>query len=539
MGETKKRLKNANRTKTAKAASKKTKDKKNKLGIVLGIIVAVGALAFGGIYFYTKSVVDKVPADTICDNVYVDEIDFSGMKEAEAKDAIASKLSEYQSLTVDLLAEEEKVQVTLADLGFGLDNAEEVLEDALSYGKDGSIWERYSQMKELEENKKVFKLTFSVDEKAINKVIEEKIPELENAAKDATIKREDGKFVLTDDEKGVAIDAAESTKVIETYFNETWNKKAAEIKLVTKVDEPKVTRAALEEVKDLLGTFTTNCGVGGGRVQNIKTGAGHINGTLLMPGQEFSADEAMRPYTYDNGYAEAGSYEKGKVVQSMGGGICQVSSTLYNAVILAELEIVERYAHSMIVSYVEPSMDAAIAGDVKDLKFKNNMDTPVYIEGYVSGAYITFNVYGKETRPESRTIKYESEVLSNTPAAQNYTASGDALGTIKKVSSGYPKMKAQTWKIVYENGKEVSRDVYNKSNYITAPAEYTVGTATDNAEAKAIVTNAIASNDRATIDAAIAQAQAVIAAASQPPAAPAPETPATPPAEGTGETPAQ
>lgn len=527
MEQTKKSVKSSNRAKKSNAASRKTKDKKNKLGIVLGVLVAVGALAFGGIYFYAKSVVDKVPADTICNNVYVDEIDFSGMKEAEAKDAIASKLSEYQSLKVDLLAEEEKVQVTLADLGFGFDNAEEVLKDALAYGKEGSVWERYSQMKELEDNKKVFKLTFSVDEKAIQTVIEEKVPELENAAKDATITRKDGQFVLTDDEKGVAIDAVESTKVIETYFNETWNKKSAEIKLVTKIDEPKITRAALEEVKDLLGTFTTNCGVGGGRVQNIKTGAGHINGTLLMPGQEFSADEAMRPYTYENGYAEAGSYEKGKVVQSMGGGICQVSSTLYNAVILAELEIVERYAHSMIVGYVEPSMDAAIAGDVKDLKLKNNMETPVYIEGYVSGSYITFNVYGKETRPESRTIKYVSEVLSNTPAAKNFTASGDALGTIKKASSGYPKMKAQTWKVVYENGVEVSRDVYNKSNYITAPAEYTVGTATDNAEAKAIVTAAIATNDEAAINAAIAQAQAIIVAASQPPA--------TPPAEGTGE----
>ena len=192
MEQTKKSVKSSNRAKKSNATSRKTKDKKNKLGIVLGVLVAVGALAFGGIYFYAKSVVDKVPADTICNNVYVDEIDFSGMKEAEAKDAIASKLSEYQSLKVDLLAEEEKVQVTLADLGFGFDNAEEVLKDALAYGKEGSVWERYSQMKELEDNKKVFKLTFSVDEKAIQTVIEEKVPELENAAKDATITRKDG-----------------------------------------------------------------------------------------------------------------------------------------------------------------------------------------------------------------------------------------------------------------------------------------------------------------------------------------------------------
>ena len=93
-------------------------------------------------------------------------------------------------------------------------------------------------------------------------------------------------------------------------------------------------------------------------------------------------------------------------------------------------------------------------------------------------------------------------------------------------------MKAQTWKVVYENGTEVSREVFNTSNYITAPAEYTVGTATDNEQAKAVVTAAIASNDEAAINAAIAQAKQIIADASKPV-----ETPATPetPAEGTGE----
>ena len=82
----------------------------------------------------------------------------------------------------------------------------------------------------------------------------------------------------------------------------------------------------------------------------------------------------------------------------MGGGICQVSTTLYQALLYAELEIVERHAHSMIVSYAEPSMDAAIADDVMDLVFKNNQEYPVYIESIVGGGCITFNIYGKETK---------------------------------------------------------------------------------------------------------------------------------------------
>ena len=91
--------------------------------------------------------------------------------------------------------------------------------------------------------------------------------------------------------------------------------------------------------------------------------------------------DAVVPFNAENGYELAGSYENGTTVETYGGGICQVSTTLYNAVIRAELEITERFAHSMIVSYVEPSMDAAISGEYKDLKFKNSTKYPVYIEG--------------------------------------------------------------------------------------------------------------------------------------------------------------
>ena len=93
---------------------------------------------------------------------------------------------------------------------------------------------------------------------------------------------------------------------------------------------------------------------------------------VLYPGDTFSAYEVVSPFTEENGYYMAGSYLNGKVVDSLGGGICQVSTTLYNAVLLAELEIVERAPHSMIVNYVEPSSDAAIAGTYKDFKFKND-----------------------------------------------------------------------------------------------------------------------------------------------------------------------
>lgn len=513
-------MKGKNRT-----SKKKREAAKKKLilgGAAIGGVLAIVLIA----YFALSSVVNKVPENVICDNIYIEDVNVSGMTAKEAKAALEKKQAEYQEKKISLVAEEVIIEVSPGDLGFSIEKKDDLVKSAVAYGKEGGVWKRYSAMKNLEDEKKVFTVTYAVDADTVEKVIEEKIPQLENGAKDATIKRENGKFVITDEQKGVTVDVDESTKTIKDYFNKEWEKSEKEsIKLVTKVEEPKVTKAQLSEIKDVLGTFTTNCGVGGGRVQNIKTGAGHINGALIMPGEEYSANAAMEPYTFENGYAEAGSYENGKVVQSMGGGICQVSSTLYNALILAEVEIVERAAHSMLVSYVEPSMDAAIAGDFKDLKFKNNSDTPIYIEGYVSGAYITFNVYGKETRPASRTIKYVSEVVSSTPAGEKFQASGDAVGTLKKASSGYTGMKAKLWKVVYENGVEVSRDVVNNSTYRASAAVYNVGIASDNAQAAAIVKNAIGSNNRATIEAAIAQAKALIAASKAPAVTPPTTTP--------------
>ncbi len=496
------------------------KNQRMRMLVIGGAALGVILLLFLAGYLVLRGQVNKVAADTICSNIYIEDVDVSGMNAKKAKKAIEEQLAKYHASTVELTVEEQNAEVTLKELGFDMKRIDALVKEAVAYGKGGSLLKRYRTMKALEEEKKVFEVSYAVDEKVIEQTLAEKFPHLEDEAKDASIVRENGRFVITDEVKGIMIDVQTSTKTIESYFNKEWNKTSGTIALDVKEGQPKITRADLETIRDVLGSFTTYCGYGGGRVQNIKTGAKHINGALLMPGEEYSANAAMEPYTEENGFAEAGSYENGKVVQSMGGGICQVSSTLYNAIILAEVEIVERAAHSMLVNYVKPSMDAAIAGDFKDLKFKNNKETPIYVEGYVENGNVTFKVYGKETRPENREVKFEHEVVDSTPAGKKFVATGDALGTLKKDSSGYDGMKAKLWKIIYENGVEVERKVVNNSTYRKSEAVWNVGTATDNAEAAKLVQDAIATQDETTINAAIAQANIMIEEANKPAAAP-------------------
>ena len=180
----------------------------------------------------------------------------------------------------------------------------------------------------------------------------------------------------------------------------------------------------------------------------MRNGASKINGSIIYPGEEFSVHDAVVPFNAENGYELAGSYENGTTVETYGGGICQVSTTLYNAVIRAELEITERSAHSMIVSYVEPSMDAAISGEYKDLKFKNSTKYPVYIEGYTDGGIIHFNVYGKETRDANREVEFVSETTGETDPGVKYVADGTLqIGTISTQQSAHIGKKPNCGKL--------------------------------------------------------------------------------------------
>ncbi len=226
---------------------------------------------------------------------------------------------------------------------------------------------------------------------------------------------------------------------------------------------------------------------------------------------EISVHDVTAPYDKEHGYVAAGSYENGQVVETYGGGICQVSTTLYNAVLFAELEVTERYPHSMLVSYIDPSRDAAIAGDVKDFKFKNTYDTPVYIEGGIDDdGQLKFTIYGKDMRKKGRTVEYESEVTETEEYGRTYKEDPEAsLGSMKYEGSPHTGKTARLWKIVKQDGKEVSRDVINNSTYQKSNEIIMVGTASDNGRASGVVSGAIATQDGTKINEAISKARAM------------------------------
>ncbi len=494
-----------------KVSKRMSLQRKRRMTFLFLLVVACAVFVFAGSYFALRNYVKKVDEKVICDNVYIGTQNVSGMTAKEAKSTLKKHLEEDKKVILTMKVEERTAQASLEEMGLLSEDTDSLIKKAVEYGKKGSMWKRYRQMKKLEKDVLVLKETFNLDEEAAKSVLKERAVPLEQGAVDATITKTDTGFGLTDEKEGETIDIKKSVGKIRDYLNGDWDHKDFSMKMVSKVDKPRVTKSDLEKIQDELGTFSTDAG-GGERWQNLKTGVDMLNGTVLMPGDEISVYNSTAPYDEEHGYVLGGAYENGQVVDAYGGGICQVSTTLYNAVIYSELDIVERSPHSMTVGYVDPSRDAAIAGDYLDFKFKNPYKDPVFIFGEIDDAnQLRFTIYGKETRPENRTIDFESETLSTEEYGITYKENPEApLGSMNYTGNPHTGREARLWKIVYEDGKEVSRDIFNTSSYSKSDEIIEVGTASSNSEASALVRNAISSQNEAAIQEAVSKANALL-----------------------------
>lgn len=481
--------------------------KKRKQRICLMAVLLV-VLMYVASHLALYRYVSRYPKERICDNVFIHTVDVSGMTAKEAEAELKKHFAEDVKAEVVLKADDKETKTTLKDLGLQYENEKGAVKEALSYGKKGSLLKRYREIRKLKKEKQVVDMKLKVDSNKTEKILKKQAVPLATHATDATIERVDGQFQIKDAKKGKTIDIKETIKLIERALNKKWNHKELTIKLLQKTEEPKVTTDDLKDIKDCLGTFSTDAG-GGQRWKNLKNGASKISGTVLMPGESASVHDITAPYDKEHGYALAGSYENGKVVDSYGGGICQVSTTLYNAVLYAELKVTKRFPHSMAVAYVEPSRDAAIAGDFKDFCFQNSYKYPIYIEGGIdSSNQLTFSIYGKDTRPKGRKIRFESETISTQEPGATYQANSDAaIGSIVAVGGAHTGRTARLWKIVTKDGKQVSRKVINNSTYNKSDSIISVGTKSSSSEASQLVQSAIASQDRSRINVAISKAQ--------------------------------
>lgn len=257
-----------------------------------------------------------------------------------------------------------------------------------------------------------------------------------------------------------AITMEEAQKILQE------DKDEYEIPLKITIANKTVNDLGEEAFPNTLGTFTTRYDASNkNRSNNIVLASSKINGTVILPGETFSYNKTVGKRTITSGFKEAGAYAGGKVIQEVGGGICQVSSTLYNAVLYANLEIVDRSNHYFECSYVDAGRDATVSWGTVDFKFRNNRTYPIKIEAYSKNGVVKISIKGiKEEKEYEVTI--QSKITSIIKKTVQYIEDPTLeIGEEVVEQEGHNGCTSKTYKIVKHNGTVVSNDVISSDSY--------------------------------------------------------------------------
>ena len=531
--------------------SKRTKKKQGSgkakiAAIVLGIAAAAACAAFGYTYLYSG----------IHFGVTAGAVKVGGMSLADAQeriDAQAEHLLAGESVTLRIY--DKEYQIDIDDVTTGLDS-DQSAQDAYDYTHAGSAFTRVGHAVGALFGGHEVPLSVSVDEEAIDKRLDEiakdaltepvdpswtleedtmvidagkpgvefdrdevmdevterirtmnfeayevkvqtrapqkidvdKIAaEAQAEPKNATVDKTDGKTIVPSVD-GVQLDVEEARKIVGDGSKQSYT-------IPVKRTPAEITADRLAEVlfSDTLASTSTSLNAGNrDRTNNVRLACEHINGTILNPGDEFSYNGVVGERTAARGFKAAGAYANGKVVDEVGGGVCQPSSTLYMAVLRADLEVTERHNHSFTVAYTPLGEDATVSWGGPDFRFKNNTKYPVKIVASQSGSSCNMKIIG--TKTSNKTVSLSTDILSTL----NYetvekTDATLAPGSRETSQSGTTGYKTVTYKTITENGKsttvKANNSYYKKRDKIVlvgpaapAPAPTPTPTPTPNTE---------------------------------------------------------
>ena len=420
------------------------------------------------------------------EGVTVNGMELGGMTVKAAEEKLQQYVDEVCGGAVTLSVNGDEVTISYKDFDMHVADST-VIQDICQIGVNGNLIKRYKELSDVKNNKAEYTLNFEYDHDKLKELVDEDTAEYNKDAQNASLVRHSGEFIITDDVTGMKVDIDATTKAVEEALGDGWD--GSSQKLDATVEDVKAdhTSDELKQVTDLLGGYSTDYSSSSdNRIANIANGASLIDETVVYPGDTFSFLNHVTPFTAYNGYYEATGYSAGRVVPSIGGGICQVSSTMYNAVLRAELEVVERSNHGLTVGYVPLGADATVAEGSVDFRFRNNLDAPIYIEAYTYGGEVYVNIYGHETRSSNRSIEFYSVTDKTIEPGEDVITKDDTQpdGWQEVTQSAHNGYVASFYKKIYVDGSLQDTVWINTSYYSASPRYITVGTKKDSSDSK-------------------------------------------------------
>ena len=512
--------------KLAKEMENMDNKKSKKKYIVIGSIIAV--IIVIGIFISTIFALVNINNQNIMSGVSIEGIEVSGLSKEEAKAKMETIYQEKKEKEVPIKYEEYETTLnpTLMEVNYNIDKA---VEEAYSVGRSENIFfSNYEILFSLIMKKNV-NVELSLNEDATKQMIEDNGVNLPGIVIESSYAIEEDELIITKGKAGIVIDTDNLLNEVKERLQQIEiNEDYIEIPVINKEPEPididkiheevckeaqdayytkdpfaiypevegidfdlEAARALLAEEKDeyvikltitkpkvtidqlgseafpdRLSTFTTRYDVSDvDRTTNLEIACQKINGKVLLSGETFSYNKTLGPRTAAAGYKNGKIYSGGEVVDGIGGGICQISSTLYNAVLLADLEIVERRNHQFVTSYVGAGRDATVVYGSIDFQFKNTREYPIKISASAKNGIATISIYGIKQENEY-TFKFSTKTVATIPFSTQYVEdSSIPTGTEKVKQKGTNGLKTETYITKMLNGKVISTKLLSRDTY--------------------------------------------------------------------------
>ena len=415
--------------------------------ILTGILVGLALLVSLGLGIRLNFLV----ANRIAPGVRVAGVEVGGLTKEEAAVRLRRWSRRHLAGTLTLMAAGRKWTGTLRDMGVTAD-PESMARAAYAVGRRGSVLTKLAEGLGILRKAKTLPGVYCCDRRILGRLLAKVRAAVAIPAKDARLSFSNGVRKIIPEVPGRTIDLDGSLDLILSAVA----RGEAKVVLPMAADQPKVTARDLEQVDTLLSSFTTFFPAWRrDRTHNIKTAVSRIDGTLVKPGQVFSYNATVGPREKENGFKEALIYINGKIIPGTGGGVCQVSSTVYNAALLANMEIIERNHHSMPVPYVPLGRDATVAYGLLDLKFRNTTSAPIYLAARVAGSRLTIQIYGASR--DKKDVRIYTARAKRGPGGRSLS-----------------RMAVVVYRAIVKDGKEESRQRISYDQYSPAPAHITV-----------------------------------------------------------------
>ena len=442
------------------------------VGVILSLIIVV-PLTITGVFFLNPANAGKV-----LPGVTVMGIDLSNLDKKESVAKIAAYKDDLYATNVKVKYLDQSYSLPVSEIGLDL-NEENIVDEAMHIGRNGSLVKQWKDRQQMKESGVDFNPPLNIDREKVIQITGEFTQSISEEPVDANFVVDGNDNVtISPGKDGQEVDL---DKMMEDLSGAIMVGNSPEIELALITVSPERTTEALTEsgVNGVLGGYFTNFNQSQvNRTYNIRLAAGAYDGLLVQPGEVVSFNKTVGPRSISAGYRNAPVIVNNELVEGIGGGVCQVSSTLYNSVLLAGLEIVERTCHALQVSYVPIGRDATVVDDALDFVFRNNTKNYIYIKAFVNGGRLTIKIYGNMAdKKEVQVNSWVTQVISpdvvyeddpNLPKGEEVVLEGGA--------SGY---RAAAERLFLINGIVERRETLGSSSYHAQKRVVAVGTSNE------------------------------------------------------------